>query len=134
MMPVPRRGEPCLRGGNAPHFAAFENRADVANAIARTLTDLPDAGGAIHPAFRLLCGHCGLGVGARTRGHGAAAGARPFAAGQRPVRHRDRYLLPIGPAAADLLRRSDTVRALVRRFLGSIGAVAEAANQGIGSI
>lgn len=39
-----------------------------------------------------------------------------------------------GPAAADVLRRSDTARALVRRFLGSVGAVAEAANQGIGRI
>jgi hypothetical protein len=39
-----------------------------------------------------------------------------------------------GPAAADVLRCSDTARALVRRFLGSVGAVAEAANQGIGRI
>lgn len=35
-----------------------------------------------------------------------------------------------GPAAADVLRRSDTARALVRRFLGPVGAAAEAANRG----
>jgi hypothetical protein len=32
-----------------------------------------------------------------------------------------------GPAAAEVLRRSDTARALVRRFLGPLGAVAELA-------
>jgi hypothetical protein len=36
-----------------------------------------------------------------------------------------------GPAAADVLRRSDTARALVRRFLGPVGAAAEAATQGV---
>jgi len=34
-----------------------------------------------------------------------------------------------GPAAAEVLRRSDTARALVRRFLGPLGAVAELATQ-----
>jgi hypothetical protein len=32
-----------------------------------------------------------------------------------------------GPAAAEVLRRSDTARALVRRFLGPVGAVSQAA-------
>ena len=32
-----------------------------------------------------------------------------------------------GPAAAEVLRRSDTARALVRRFLGPIGAASKAA-------
>ena len=32
-----------------------------------------------------------------------------------------------GPAAAEVLRRSDTARALVRRLLGPIGAASKAA-------
>jgi hypothetical protein len=35
-----------------------------------------------------------------------------------------------GPAAAEVLRRSDTARALVRRLLGPVGAAAQAATQG----
>jgi hypothetical protein len=39
-----------------------------------------------------------------------------------------------GPAAAQVLRRSDTARTLVRLFLGSVGTAAEAVNQGMGWI
>ena len=89
--------------------------------------DLQHPGHEVHPALGVLRGHRGLGL-----------GLAPDVAAMRKVRDRLRPASTMfavatdlyyrsGPAAAEVLRRSDTARALVRRLLGPVGAASQAA-------